>query len=274
MNAPFRFRPGAIWSLWDMLERHSTMFAEGFAGLTEVKHLATLYGVRGNQPPEPNIRALAKGANHRLRQALIYADMQEHIPSLDRLDIAIDGPGAMPLMNLSQMITHTLSGIKDSLSQKYFFHPDQRDVLFYINAEPFGDRVSRKFPKAIEDVAEAGKCLALQRPTAAVFHLMRVMELALRALAKKLKITTIDPNAESWNKITDHVNKAINTLPAKTAAEQKRKAKFGAASAHLNTVRIAWRNEVMHPKQSYSRDEALSIFNSVRAFMVDLAALM
>jgi hypothetical protein len=100
-----------------------------------------------------------------------------------------------------------------------------------------------------------------------------VMELALRAMAAKLKITTIDPNVESWNKITDHANKAVTALPAKSALERTRKAKFGAVLAHLNSVRIAWRNEVMHPKQSYTREEAHTIFQAVRAFMIDLADL-
>jgi len=256
-----------------MLERHAWMFSEGFGRLTEAKHLAATFGMHGNEPPEPGIRSLAKDGSFRLRQALILADMGVLIPSLDRLDVAIGGQGAMPLMNLSQAIMHTLSGIRDHLSSEYFFHLDQSDVPLYLTQEPFGSDVTRKFPKATEDIAEAAKSLALQRPTAAVFHLMRVMELALRALAKKLKVTTIDPNVESWNKITDHVNKAINGLPAKTTPEQSRKTKFGAVSAHLNSVRIAWRNEVMHPKQSYSREEAHTIFNAVRAFMIDLAAL-
>lgn len=256
-----------------MLERHAAMFAEGFAGLTEAKHLAALYGLNGQQPPEAGIRTLAKQASFRLRQALIYADMQEHIPSLDRLDFSIDGHAPMPLPNLSQAVMHTLSGIRDSLMSEFFFHLDQHDVPLYQASEPFGEAVGKRFPKAAEDIAEAAKCLALQRPTAAVFHLMRVMETALRALAVKLKITAIDPGVESWNKITDHVNKAINALPGKTAPEQARKAKFGAASAHLNSVRIAWRNEVMHPKQSYSREEAHTIFAAVRGFMIDLATL-
>lgn len=163
--------------------------------------------------------------------------------------------------------------IRDALESEHFFHLTQADVSLYVSDEPFGSEVTRKFPRAAEDVAEGAKCLALQRPTAAVFHLMRVMELALRALAKKLKVTTINPETESWNKITDHVNKAINALPAKTAPEQARKAKLGTISAHLNSVRIAWRNEVMHPKQSYTREEAHVIFAAVRAFMIDLAAL-
>ena len=74
-----------------MLECHAAMFTEAFANLTEAKHLATLYEIQGHEPPEPGIRLFAKQANFRLRQALIFADMQEFIPSLDRLDSAIDG---------------------------------------------------------------------------------------------------------------------------------------------------------------------------------------
>jgi hypothetical protein len=273
MSAPLQSRPGAIWSLWDMIERHAGMFAEGFADLTEAKHLAALYSMQGNQPPEPGIRRLTRDSSHRLRQALIYAEMGGLIPSLDRLDMMTEGPGQVPLPNLAQAIMHTLSGIRDHLESEYFFHLDQHDVPLYLEPQPFGEAVGKKFPNATEDIAEAARCLALQRPTATVFHLMRVMELALRALARKLKVTTINPNVENWNKITDHVNKAINALPAKTSAEQKKKAQFGAASAHLNSVRIAWRNEVMHPKQSYSREEAHAIFAAVRGFMADLAAL-
>ena len=54
---------------------------------------------------------------------------------------------------------------------------------------------------------------------------------------------------------------------------EARKAKYGAVLAHLNSVRIAWRNEVMHPKQSYTREEAHTIFQAVRAFMIYLAEL-
>jgi hypothetical protein len=266
-------RRGAIVSLWEMLERHAAMFTEGFANLTEAKHLAALYGLNGGQPPEPGIRNLAKKASYRLRQALIYADMQEHIPSLDRLDSAIDGLGAMPLSNLSQAIMHTLSGIRDGLASEHFYHLDQRDVPLYMAVEPFGAKVGQKFPKAIEDVAEAAKCLALQRPTACVFHLMRAMELGVRALGKKLKVT-INVEVETWYQIMEHVDGSIKRLPAQSEPEKKRKSKLAAASANLNAVRIAQRNEVMHPKQTYTREEAHDVFNATRLFMGHLAGLV
>jgi hypothetical protein len=41
---------------------------------------------------------------------------------------------------------------------------------------PVGEQVEIKFMSAIQDIEEAGKCLAMGRGTATVFHLMRVVE--------------------------------------------------------------------------------------------------
>jgi hypothetical protein len=146
-------------------------------------------------------------------------------------------------------------------------------VPFYVTTAPFGDRVALKFPKAIEDIDEAGKCLALQRSTACVFHLMRVMELGVQRLGVKLKVA-INTEIESWAKIIDHIDKAIKVLPAATQKEKARKAKYAEASAHLNIVRLAWRNEVMHPKQTYDRQQAWEVYNATKTFMASLAELV
>jgi hypothetical protein len=47
----------------------------------------------------------------------------------------------------------------------------------------FGSQVYAAFPSARRDIREAGNCLAVDAGTAAVFHLMRAAEVALRALA-------------------------------------------------------------------------------------------
>ena len=53
----------------------------------------------------------------------------------------------------------------------------------------FGDDVARAFPSSKGDIDEAGKCLALDRGTACVFHLMRILEIGLQLLAAKLGIS-------------------------------------------------------------------------------------
>src|SRR5207245_2918398 len=53
----------------------------------------------------------------------------------------------------------------------------------------FGEPVEIKFPEVADDIKEAGKCLALDRSTATVFHLMRVLEVGVARFATKLKAT-------------------------------------------------------------------------------------
>jgi hypothetical protein len=70
-----------------------------------------------------------------------------------------------------------------------------------------------------------------------------------------------------WQNILDEINKAIRAMDQKIA---QTKAYAGIAS-HLYNVKIAWRNQVMHPKQTYTIEEARAIFTSAETFVRDLA---
>lgn len=134
----------------------------------------------------------------------------------------------------------------------------------------FGVEVALRFPALTEDIADAAKCLAMGLGTATVFHLMRVMELAVQDLGRRLRIR-IDVRGASWHTIAQHVERGIKTLPAQTAKQKERKESLALAVAHLNAVRIAWRNQVMHPKATYTVDEARAIFAHVSLFTGSLA---
>jgi hypothetical protein len=71
-----------------------------------------------------------------------------------------------------------------------------------------------------------------------------------------------------------HVEKAVQQMPSKTSSQRTRKSAYATAASYLQTVRLAWRNEVMHPKQTYTRQEAFDIFNTSKAFMAYLADLV
>jgi hypothetical protein len=202
--------------------------------------------------------------------------MQDKMGALDRLDNSVNSPIGSPLRNagtLAQEVRHFLLGLRDLLGNEFYFHLDGKDVPLFQDQESFGPVVTRKFPKAIEDISEAAKCLALQRTTASVFHLMRVMELGVQRLGGKLKVT-ISIKDETWHQIMLHVNGKIEKLPSKTPREKERKSALAGAAAHLQSVRLAWRNEVMHPKQTYTRQEAYDIFYATRVFMSYLAELV
>jgi hypothetical protein len=144
-----------------------------------------------------------------------------------------------------------------------------QDRQFYEPQSPlFGATVEAKFSNMSEDIAEAGKCLGLNRATAAVFHLMRVMEIGVRRFGDVLGVTLADD--KNWQNILDEINKAIRALDQKLPLTKK----YAAASAHLYNVKLASRNEVMHPKQTYTFEEASKVFSATDAFIRDLAHLI
>lgn len=144
------------------------------------------------------------------------------------------------------------------------------EVKYYKDDPLFGEKVANKFPNAVTDIQEAGKCLALGRYTACVFHLMRVMELAVHYLGKKLNISLTQ--VKTWHKILVAVDEEIKNLPLKSNRQKTIHNRYAEASAQLRMVKDAWRNSVMHPKETYTPDEAERIFRNVKDFMVHLAS--
>jgi HEPN domain-containing protein len=129
--------------------------------------------------------------------------------------------------------------------------------------------VAKKFPKVTGDIQEAGRCFASGRNTATVFHLMRVMEASVKFLGRRLKIDLV--TRKNWGVILDQVDKAIKGLPVRVSRQRARRDRLAEASAHLRMVKDAWRNDVMHPKESYSEEEAERVFRNVKDFMVHVA---
>jgi HEPN domain-containing protein len=167
-------------------------------------------------------------------------------------------------------LTAALRGLGDSLGRemgtKMFFVLPHTKVQFYVqNAPLFGPEVSECFPGAIsEDIAEAGKCFALGRYTSTVFHLMRAMEGGVTGIAKKLDATTVDQHGGqlTWGQIIGNMNAKLNVFP-----KGEEKNKLSEIVALLTRVKDAWRNDTMHPKQTYTEDEAKEILESAKAFM-------
>jgi hypothetical protein len=144
-----------------------------------------------------------------------------------------------------------------------------RDRAQYYEDKPlFGLEVNDRFPSAILDISEAGKCLACGRGTATVFHLMRVMEVGLKTVAGALAI----PYAPSWESYLKQINDRIAVKHKSKGIRWKRDEPFFRdVAAHLQTIKLAWRNPTMHIVNHYDRDAAMDVFNAVKTFMRHLA---
>ena len=159
----------------------------------------------------------------------------------------------------------------DELRETSCFALEGRAEELYRVPNQFGEKVSNRFPKAVIDIEEAAKCLAFDRATACVFHLMRVLEIGLQELATDLGLAKID---ENWQTLLDNIRGKIKNLPLTTQVEKDYQSDRQEVVAHLQAVKDAWRNDVMHPRDHYDPNQALDIFNHTRPLMQKLAALL
>lgn len=158
--------------------------------------------------------------------------------------------------------------IKLQLRENLFMFVPPDRAKFYSVQSLFGQAVSARFPMCAYDIEEAGNCYAAGRATACAFHLMRVMELALQRFGTALGIALT--NEKNWQNILDQINKAIRTLPPRDA----RTIALTQAAANLYNVKIAWRNPTMHPKSTYTMEEARDLILNANMFMTDLAQVV
>lgn len=94
---------------------------------------------------------------------------------------------------------------------------------------------------------------------------MRAMESAVQMLCEKLEIEI--PNKE-WGKLLSDMDKAIDKMQKGNARNE-----WSRTHTNLYHVKQAWRNEVMHPNETYTAAQAQEVFEATRVFMVHLASL-
>lgn len=160
--------------------------------------------------------------------------------------------------------------IRDELKRRTLLIISSKSRQFFDqNAAPlFGDEVFNKFVDSADDIAEAGKCLALERSTAAVFHLMRAMEAAVKILGEKLEATVMDANGEflPWGKIVANIKPKIDAMPRGPGQDA-----WLELHAMLHSVNRAFRTKTAHPVRKYSMDDAEKAFSAAKAFMQEMA---
>jgi hypothetical protein len=167
--------------------------------------------------------------------------------------------------------------MNDELGQAMLFSVKPENAKYYEPAEPlFGKTVADQFPSdASAEIDEAGKCFALSRHTACVFHLMRILEVGIGAIRNSLGIPDPVKDADrNWGKMLKIIKAEIDRRNAAKPAAWKNAADkdfFEGAIASLDAVKNVWRNATMHVEKTYGEEQAEHIFNAVRGFMSKLA---
>lgn len=117
------------------------------------------------------------------------------------------------------------------------------------------------------NMTEACKCIAFERWTASVFHLMRIVEGVTKALGAKLGIEKIWYG--SWEAIIREFQKHIDSKGDKAPTREIYVLKEILLS--FERVKDAWRNPTMHMEKKYTPEEVIEIFHATDWYITKVA---
>jgi hypothetical protein len=277
--------PGRLWSLWDMLKIN----ARGFYRTLLNVHAAQLLVEERKKDTDAYLAPIAdqKLLDDLLRRAKLFQGHALNLgapvtASLAEHHIWTIGSNTKPSQKeLVEAYNNLIITLEHELSTIFLFAIEAEKKRYFEPKEPlFGPPFAAKFQTmGMFELDEAAKCLALGRPTAAVFHLMRLMEIGIRSVSRCLRIPDpLKPADRNWGNILREIKADIDAhsgnKPSKAWALPEDREFFESAYASLDAVRVAWRNTTMHVENKYTDDEAEHIFLATKGFMKKLASRM
>lgn len=159
--------------------------------------------------------------------------------------------------------------LMDQLEGRKFLYLPKAREQFYEAQSLFGSKVEDSFPSTSRDIAEAGNCLALNRPNAAVYHSLCVLEVGIDSLAHALQL---QQSMKDWHSVLREIEAAVgNISPNDGPAWKEDKQFYSKVVQEFRFFKDAWRNATMHGRANYNWDEARLIFDHVKEFMNYLA---
>jgi hypothetical protein len=183
---------------------------------------------------------------------------------------------------VAYLYTFRQSLLKRLRTRKFLQVKSDRAALID-QCELFGSAVNTAFPSSARDIEEAGNCLAAECCTAAVFHLMRGVEFAVRAVARDRDVFFKDKplDEKEWGQILGNLETKLKDMGqagraqwAEPSVRDQQIRFYAEVVQELRSFNDAWRRHVSHADVAafYDRDTAIGVFNHVRLFMQKLSS--
>jgi hypothetical protein len=163
---------------------------------------------------------------------------------------------------------------KELAERKFLYVPNDRAASYECN-DLFGPLVSKKIPKAKENIKEAGTCFALDRPTACVAHLMHAVAAGMELVAKNLSVKYSQPiEILDWQSIIQPIQAKIKDWQKHAKSQKKYDAleQYSKIATHFDYFKHAWRNKVSHAVTLYDIHQAKSVMSHTETFLQAIAA--
>jgi hypothetical protein len=165
-----------------------------------------------------------------------------------------------------------MEAVEDDLKFERFFHYKQNRVRPYMNRGHEWAPTLAAFPSLANEIDEGLDCYGLEHNTACVFHMMRIAEIGMRALARERGVSFPKHPLEwaDWQNVLEQTEKkakmATDGMP-RGSKKDAIQAFYSDAIGQLHGFKDTYRNVVMHVRRNYDELDALRAINQVRDFM-------
>lgn len=262
-----------LWSLWGIMQRfRASSFVAATSALARVATSITAANAVGLTSDAAMERQYVKrdldNAEPVLKELPLSPVLRSQFDRLKRQIDHIDGG------ELAVLIREFHNNLVVELTSAWFLmiKADRRDY-YEQHESPFGQKVADTFSEANKDIAAASRCYALDEWTACIFHLMRVLEHGLRAIAAGVGLPSEVMAHENWKNVIDQIESKIRAMESnpKSAEKIERMRFLSSAAVQFRYFKDAWRNHASHSHASYDERDAETVWVHVRGFMQQMA---
>jgi hypothetical protein len=191
---------------------------------------------------------------------------------------------------LAALLQRLWDEIERGASQQYFFHyprnlaPLARDGVTWKGGKPGGEwnKIVDAFPSSQREIESGVDCFAMDDYPGSVFHMMRIAELGLRAIARERGVKSLSGKRGArkpiewgtWQEVFDAIEGELTAIRRATPGPKRDAALsfYGTALSDLRTLRDLYRDPTMHFRETYDQGQAASAMFRVQSLMRTLVS--
>lgn len=165
---------------------------------------------------------------------------------------------------------------EDDFKSAFFLHLSPKQAELYQNPEKDWESVASRFYKIKYNIEESGKCFAMERYGAAVFHILQVAEYGVIKIGELMNVLGDKPGWSCLKKLQDLIS---IPYPQRTPLAQKHSKFLQDVIPLAVVVKDSWRhkldhvdNQIVWVDTDFSPEVADEVIKATRGFMRKLAA--
>ena len=184
---------------------------------------------------------------------------------------------------LAIQLNALVEAVEDDSRKQHFYHYPARKIEALLNFKKEWNAAVSNIEGIEQQAHSAVDCWAMGQNDACVFHLMKVMERSVQIFAQSLRSPITQKPTKGqlkirelpWEQVLSRMKSRIDKISQRTLKGKRKFERYNALHAYLFSVKEAWRNPTMHPRdETYSDEAAKDILNHVRAFCNELGRVL